>query len=183
MELERVHRPGDFYRHFKGRLYQVIAIAIHSETKESMVVYQALYGGFYTFVRPYEMFVSEVDHDKYPEATQKYRFERIKRMDAEMLMKQQPAEDTVKEFEESEEIAYRPNDDVNQDLIAFLDAKSPEEKLEILYSIRDRIDDKLLNSIEISLDVIGNDGTIDDRIDYVKNHLQTRARYENNRLR
>ena len=79
-------RPGDVVQHFKrgmtnsddhnAYLYKIICEAIHTETKEPMVVYQALYGDCATYVRPKEMFLEKVDTKKYPDATQEYRFEK-----------------------------------------------------------------------------------------------------------
>ena len=70
LELKRV------YKHFKGDYCLVEDVVIHSETREKLVLYRPLYGdGKQLYVRPIDMFLSEVDHEKYPNVKQKYRFE------------------------------------------------------------------------------------------------------------
>ena len=77
-EEKREIIPYRVYHHFKGKRYIVLDIAEHSETGDRYVVYKALYGEYKTYVRPYDMFASEVDHVKYPEVQQKYRFELVR---------------------------------------------------------------------------------------------------------
>ena len=82
--------PGDIVQHFKREtldpeafaqnkyLYRIIGVATNSETGEPMMVYEPLYDGQGLFVRPLGMFLSEVDHEKYPDIKQKYRFEKVR---------------------------------------------------------------------------------------------------------
>lgn len=86
--MENRFRPGDIVQHFKREmlseeeragdmyLYEIIGVALHSETREQMMVYRPLYGDGGMYVRPLEMFLSETDHKKYPQVKQKYRFEK-----------------------------------------------------------------------------------------------------------
>lgn len=66
---------GGLYRHFKGMYYYVLDVATHSETGEKLVVYQKLYDERDMYVRPLEMFCSDVDRDKYPDVKQQKRFQ------------------------------------------------------------------------------------------------------------
>lgn len=72
IEEFEVHRV---YRHFKGNYYYVMGIAEHAETNELMVVYHALYSDYETYVRPFAMFVEELDYEKRNLYNQRYRFE------------------------------------------------------------------------------------------------------------
>ena len=80
--MERVIEIGKKYRHFKGKLYKVIDIVFDSESNndeeyKKVVIYQALYGDNLKWARPYDMFNSLVDREKYPDVEQEYRFEEV----------------------------------------------------------------------------------------------------------
>ena len=161
-------KAGEFYRHFKGNYYQIVTLAHHSETDETLVVYQALYGEYKVCARPYEMFISKVDKDKYPEVTQEYRFEKV----------EPPfAEESKPEMGNNEKKAESEADK----LMAFLDAKSMKRKIELLDIMRNDLNDSVVNAICISLDIPEVDGTLSEKYDSIRRVLETKERYEKSR--
>ena len=147
---------GSVYRHFKGNLYEVKAIALHSETGEKMVVYQALYGEGDTYVRPYDSFVSKVDKVKYPDADQEYRFE------------EQKAQDSP---------------DIDPMVMQFLETEDFEEKFTILGGLHHRITKDQIAIMAMSLDVTIEDSEVEDMYRQLKTCVDTRRRFETTRLR
>ena len=167
--MDRTPKPGELYRHFKNKLYQIVTVATHSETGEKLVIYQALYDDFGIYARPLDMFVSEVDHEKYPDVKQKYRFEKI-------TLKDKPEDMSGPDADEGQ--APDPR------LLEFLDADTFEEKYNILISMRDIITDRLIDDIAVVMDVVVPEGPLQKRYDDLKNTIKTRQYYEfSNRLR
>lgn len=197
-------RQGQFYRHFKGGLYQVMAIATHSETKEKMVVYQALYGDYGIYVRPYDMFSSEVDHEKYPQVKQVYRFTQVHPEEMEEESDKVEVPDLTLELDESmepeqsavEEEPKKMSEDqpaqekqdvsggINPILLEFLDADTLEEKMHIMTFYRNQMDEALLNSIAISLDLVVDKKGLQETYDEIMNCLSMMKHFEcTNRFR
>ena len=168
---------GGFYRHFKDKLYQVKGTAIHSETKEKMVIYQGLYGSYEMYVRPYDMFLSEVDHIKYPDVVQKYRFELIDIKTGKSLEADYEENNQNMESEESEE------SEQDSKLIRFLDAYDYKEKLDILTSMRGELNDGLIDIMAESIEVAVPEGDITDRYNSLRKCLMAHTKYEGLRLR
>ena len=187
----RIPKTGEFYRHFKNKLYQIVAVAEHSEDGQKLVVYQALYGDFKVYARPLEMFVSEVDHEKYPEVTQKYRFERVELTAAknenvpvaksvEEVAVSEPGKDVEQEVAE---LASVDGEHPEPGLLEFLDERDWDMKYNILVSLRDKMTDKLVDDLAVALDVVIPEGPLDKRYEQLKICLRTRQKYENQHLR
>lgn len=158
-----IPKPQEIYKHFKGNLYQITAVAEHTETGETLVVYQALYGDFKTYARPLDMFVSRVDRDKYPDACQEFRFEL-----------QGPG--AGRQTEESEP-------ELDPLLLEFLDSDDYAQKLNILAALHHRITDDMIATMAIACDVEISEGDTEERYAALKNCLLTLERYECNRIR
>lgn len=152
-----IPKAEQIYKHFKGNLYKIIALAEHSETGEILVIYQALYGEGKVYARPLEMFIGKVDKVKYPDITQEYRFEL--------------QEDMTEEF------------NIDPVVLEFLDADTYEARINILVSVRHRVTNDMLNTMAVACDVVLPEGDVTERYEALKYSLLTKDRYECSRMR
>ena len=202
MEKRDIPRPGEFYRHFKNRLYQVIAVAYDAETEQQVVVYQALYGDYRVWVRPLENFLSRTDREKYPEASQEWRFERVQPAEAAPRQEAAPASSEKTVTPAAPELKEGPAQDVSapaepapavpavedgrtgtQVLLAFLDAETREEKKAVLVSGMARLTQRELDSIYMALDMPAQEGDVRSQVSGILSWMKTQERYESRRLR
>lgn len=178
--MEQRPETGELYRHFKNKLYQIVAIAKHSETGEELVIYQALYNDFAVYARPLSMFVSEVDHEKYPLVTQQYRFERVER---KTLQAAGVTEDSNEHKSPQQDMTDHEANTADPRLLAFLDTDTYEQKYQLLNEMEHDITDRLINDFSVILDVVIPEGNLDDRYLQLKRCVATMCRYETTRLR
>ena len=141
----------------------------HSETKEPLVIYQALYGRFQTYARPLEMFVSPVDVEKYPNAPQEYRFQ---------LTEPQEGAGTAPDSKGG----GVPKNSLSggtpeEKMMAFFDARTMEEKYGILLEMRSCITDLMINNMAVVLDVVIEEGELDQRYEELKHCVRTFQKY------
>ena len=206
--MRETPKERQIYRHFKGTLYQIVAIARHSETKEEMVVYRAIYNDTGNWVRPLSMFLSEVDHERYPNATQKYRFTLMDRgraieeddPDAEAVLNEdgtgkdkeaeKPENDFIRETEDRDlQEKIQKNEEpsgagLDPLLEKFLDADSYQEKLDVFYLMKKKGTRDMLSYVAMSLDIeISDSDDFDEQYRQILNCLKTMEKYECNRLR
>ncbi len=207
-----IPKPHEIYKHFKGNLYQITALAEHTETGEQLVVYQALYGDFRTYARPLDMFVGRVDREKYPDAEQEFRFElqgpeagrqreeaglaeegraAEERLPGEEAKAESPRperetpEKAVSEREILEAEGPEAEEELNLDplVLEFLDADEYGQRLNILAGLHHRITDEMITTMAIACDVEVGEGDVEERYEALKNCLMTLERYECNRIR
>ena len=199
-----IPKKNEIYKHFKGNLYKVITIATHSETGEQMVVYQGLYGDYPVFCRPIDMFVSEVDREKYPEITQKYRFEPITGiLDVDTCVRQNGRELSGAVNAQNTEIIYKPTEnaartaemtsnitqeeaaesdteeaEVDPMILEFLDAETVAQKRNILTGLHHRITNEMIDTLAVVMDVVIEEGEVEERYQQLKTCLNTIDKYE-----
>lgn len=209
--MSRIPKPYEIYKHFKGNLYQVLSVAEHSETGEQLVIYQALYGTFQIYARPLDSFVSAVDKEKYPDATQNLRFElymlqtesdkvtqTVKAEPDEAVqvvapvaksepMNAQPAMtesvDAAKSVEQQAQAKEQEEPQIDPIVLQFLEAESYEERLNILVGFKHRITDEMITTMAVASDVEVPEGSLEERFLELKNCLSTLDKYECSRLR
>lgn len=196
-----VPRPHEIYKHFKGNLYQITAVAEHTETGEQLVVYQALYGEFKTYARPLSLFADRVDREKYPEAAQEFRFE-LQGPDAGRQREAEPAFVSANReernadaeispaagnaFAETAEILENSEEEepaLDPLLLEYLDADNYEQRMNILTALHDRITDEMITTMAIASDLEIGEGDTEERYSNLKSCLATLRHYECDRLR
>lgn len=173
----RIPKKGEIYRHFKGNLYEVIIIARDSETLEEKVVYKEVDGDA-AYVRSLPMFVSLVDKEKYPNATQEFRFELVT---SPVVIK----EKIVEIIEETpQETVQGEISLADQTLIMdFLDLNTVDEKIQYLLGMKDKITPEFITVAAQSLDFVETKEDLSERYHVLLNYLKTVAKYERGRLR
>lgn len=179
--MRREPMESQLYRHFKGNVYRVICVAQHTESGEKMVVYTRNDIQDKCYVRPLEMFLSEVDAQKYPDVKEKYRFTRV---DSDGMAINDDSDGGSEESDNEDEMDYdNATISLHPKLEAFLDASGYEEKLEKFYDMRSVADAGMLSYVAMSLDIELSKEDIDEQYIEILGCLRTMAKYDSSRLR
>ena len=194
---------GQIYKHFKGNLYKVLAVAVHTESEEKLVVYQSVENPDRVFARPLEMFMSDIDRFRYPLIRAKYRFTLVSEPEEETngeetkeeeTIEETPNEDTKEEDVKDEETEEQSDDDSavykdNGELVidpyveGVLDEKEFSKKIEFFEMLRGKCSEDMLTTIAISLDIQLQEGSIEDKYSQILRTLKMHEKYETSRLR
>ena len=188
-----IPKQGEIYRHYKGNLYQITAVALHTETEEKMVVYQALYGDFKYYVRPLEMFMEQVKiEDKFINRFELVNMNNNKENDVHYIEKHNLENKKENSSEQVIIFNYKEDDETEDekenlscDLMGFLDAKTYTEKMNILKEMRVNgdLDEHILRNCALSIDCIVDENGIDEQYHSIMNCLNMLSKYECTRFR
>lgn len=178
--------PGEIFYLKEDKPYQVITMGFHKETGESMIIYQALFGEFKTLVLPLNRFVNEVQKDiiKIHKETDN-SLPLFHEKTIAKVIQGNATQDNVQDMEEqSKEVEYKePEEKINPILVDFLDAETYSEKLEVITTNLDDIDNRLINNMAVSVDCNVDDGNLDERLQELIYCLNKKSRFEDKRLR
>ncbi len=187
--MSSIPKPQEIYKHFKGKLYQIITIAQHCDTEETLVIYQAMYDDFKIYARELTDFMSPVDTEKYPDASQVLRFELVTEVNRHIKLKEtarikesQPEEQEGKQ-EINQKVIKEMEPALDPMLLEFLDADTYEQRLNILTGLHYRITDEMITTMAIACDVEVAQGELEERFNALKTCLLTLDKYECNRMR
>ena len=161
----RIPKKGDIYRHFKGRKYKILDIAVCTETGEEMVTFETMEGARKVFASFLETFLSPLDSGKYPHADQKYRFE------------------LCRDAADGDLLGLKRHGNTTSLILEFLDLNDNEERIQFLQKHRSEIDARFLTAASESLEFTENAETIEERYAALIRFLKTKSRYESRRLR
>lgn len=187
----------EIYRHFKGNLYQIIALAEEEGTGKMLVVYQGLYAPFKVYARPLSEFLERLDRVKYPNAAQEYRFERVGDIEAVGTLREERDEERAAAVIPSERLpegrdaavleklpdVTETAGGIDPNLLLFLDAREPEDKLDALFRIKSFLTPDMLTVIEMSQGMEPQEEwTMEERYKHIKNDIITKQKYEQKRI-
>ena len=195
----QIPKVGEIYKHFKGNLYQVVTIAVHTETSDKLVVYKSIENPERVFARPVDMFMSKVDRLKYPFVRAKYRFTlMVEAGDEEKIEKTEATELSEDNEKEKEEVVNEKQDECADDtavykkdgelvidpiIEAILDEKEFTKKIENFELLRGKCTDEMLTTLAISLDIQLSEGTVEEKYADILKTLRMHEKYESARLR
>ena len=196
-----IPKPFEVYRHFKGHFYQILNIATHSETGEELVIYQALYGDFGIYARPLSMFLSRVDHEKYPQVKERYRFTKVALVNTQAqgtVLRTATSEASPKYSAGSDgagaskaESANASNTYADEDskkraetlFMEFLDEDDFNRKRNILKAISGIATNSMINNMAASLDLVVTGESRDRDIKMIDDYIRARIHFDGVRHR
>ncbi|MBO5197282.1 MAG: hypothetical protein J6B85_01995 [Lachnospiraceae bacterium] len=170
---------GEFYRDKSGGLYQVLLTAVNTIDRGRMVVYQELKGEYTVYALAEELFLAGYTKSGVqPDAGEK---ESVSSRTAAVGERTKALGEAAVVLEKA--VEERPDQAVHTGLLEFLDARSYQEKLEILRGMRNQLDEQALNGIGVCLDIAVDDKSMEEKYAVIVNYLKTQIRFEDRRLR